>query len=888
MEPGVPFALLGAVQLLLVAAFVGLGAAAVVRRSAAGFVVLAGALVLVGVEVRTGLQLGVVSSDGLALLRAAGYLVVAAGLATGGLGRRTLPTGALGIVLPLASTGGPAAFAAVSAAAAAAGAAWTQRGRTSLLLAVGFGLLAAGSAVSTGAKDDPKLAVLVLILRGVGALLLLLALVVLAQASLLTKVVSAILAGVLTMAVAAVGVVGNVVVSSYDTQTRQIVEEAAGGREVALEALGQEVAGQAVTLDVLRSGNDNVGGIVKLLQKDRRDFALVIDQRGQILSSGGNTPLTASERLGLANVPLIQAVLKGSGTTRQDSVYGVVRLGGATPSLVMMGVGVKVDTPRVAGATSAPRAVVVYGRRLDAIFAQSDVDTGGFGLTLLAGDPLTVVATNKSTNTARQVQRLILRNSAQKGVDDAGLTIGSQGTNPTVRVVALKNTYEEGTQGLLAVSRDPGPALDTERQALKVLLVTALLALLLVAVAAVVLGRRTVEPVRRLTDAAERVAAGDLTVTTGVTTRDEVGTLSRTFDGMTTSLLGLTGDLRASAARLETVLASMTDGLLATDVDGIVTATNRAALEMLGLDELDVLGEPLSVVADVRAPDGEPLADIDLRLRDEPGLVHRADGSTVPVQVSITPLLGDDDAGVVLVLRDTTQEREVERMKTDFLSNVSHELRTPLTPIRGYADILISKGNLRPEQVGTFATVIRDEALKMNRVVDLLVDVAAIEAGRVSVNPRPVAVRELLDVRLAAWNKRAPARAGDLKRRAATGLPKVYVDPTWIGKALDEFIDNAVKYSAPGTSITLLAAWSPDRTRVRLSVKDAGPGIAEDDQATLFTSFEQVDGSATRRVGGLGLGLSFVRRLAQDAGYPLAVSSRLGKGAEFSLDVPVA
>jgi two-component system sensor histidine kinase VicK len=889
MEPGVPFALLGAVQLLLVAAFVALGAAAVVRRSAAGFVVLLGALVLAGVEVRTGLRLGVVSSDGLALLRAAGFLVVAAGLATGGLGRNLMSSRALGIVLPLASTGGPAAFAALGAAAAAVVAAFERRGRTGLLLAGGFGLLAAGSAVSPGASDDPKLAVLVLCLRGAGAVLLLVALVVLAQASLLTKVVSAILAGVLAMAVASVGVVGNVVVSSYDKQTRQVVEEAAGGRQQSLFQLGQSLAGQAQTLDFLRSKGTDVGGVVNLFKFQQHDFALVLDQRGQVLSTGGSASLLPSERLGLARLPMVHAVLTGFGSTRQDFASGVVRLGGTSPSLAMMGVGVSSQAPRLSTAKpSPPQAVVIYGRRLDSDFAGRDVDTGGFGLTLLAGDPLTVVASNKSQRTARQVRALIDRDQAGKGVDKAGLTIGSQGTNPTVRVIPLTNTFDPSTQGLLAVSRDPGPALDTERRALEVLLVTALLALLLVAVAAVALGRRTVEPVRRLTDAAERVAAGDLTVTTGVTSRDEVGTLSRTFDGMTSSLLGLTDDLRESAARLETVLASMTEGLLATDAEGVVTSTNRAALEMLGLEELDVLGERLSLVADVRDADGAPLADVGLRLRDEPGTVHRADGTTVPVQVSISPLLGEQDAGVVLVLRDTTQEREVERMKTDFLSNVSHELRTPLTPIRGYADILISKTNLQPEQVGTFATVIRDEALKMNRVVDLLVDVAAIEAGRVSVNPRPIAVRELLDVRLAAWQTRAPARAKDLKRRAATGLPKVYVDPTWIGKALDELVDNAVKYTPPGTAITLLAAWSPDHTRVRLSVKDAGPGIAEGDQATLFTSFEQVDGSATRRVGGLGLGLSFVRRLAQDAGYPLAVSSRLGKGAEFSLDVPVA
>jgi signal transduction histidine kinase len=112
------------------------------------------------------------------------------------------------------------------------------------------------------------------------------------------------------------------------------------------------------------------------------------------------------------------------------------------------------------------------------------------------------------------------------------------------------------------------------------------------------------------------------------------------------------------------------------------------------------------------------------------------------------------------------------------------------------------------------------------------------------------------------------------------------VDPAWVGKALDELVDNAVKYTPRGTTITLVAAMHDDA--VRVGVRDNGPGIAEADQQALFVSFEQVDGSATRRVGGLGLGLSFVRRLAQDAGFPLSVSSTVGKGSEFSLDLPVS
>ena len=202
---------------------------------------------------------------------------------------------------------------------------------------------------------------------------------------------------------------------------------------------------------------------------------------------------------------------------------------------------------------------------------------------------------------------------------------------------------------------------------------------------------------------------------------------------MTHSLGQLTGDLRESAARLETVLASMSDGLLATDHEGLVTSVNRAALEMLGLEEPDVLGEHLSVVADVRDGSGAQLANPSLRLVGEPAEVFRPDGTTVPVRVEISSLIGVE--GVVLVLRDTTREREVERMKTEFLSNVSHELRTPLTPIRGYAEMLVQRPDLERSQVNEFASTIRDESLKMNRVVDLLVDVATFEAGRVSVTP---------------------------------------------------------------------------------------------------------------------------------------------------------
>jgi two-component system sensor histidine kinase VicK len=893
MEPGVPFSLMGGVELLAVAACVGLAVSALLRRTFPAFLVGIGALILAAVQVRTALQLGYAGSDNLMLARAAGALIIGAGFATGGLGTRLIPTSLYGVVVPLAATAGPSMFAGGTTLFAAGAVVWSRRDAIGAWMGGGFGLWAVSAVVAMSADHGSGAPTTVLVLRGLGALAILVSLGIQAQNSLLSKVVGAILIGVLAMAVSAVAVVGNVVVSSYDKQNRETVESAANSRINALTQVFQQNANYALLISQICSpaGVD----CQKFLNDDVKnisgDFVVRVRPGGKVESLGGRPVLTRSEQLTLGTNPTVLQVLRGAGADRVDSLYGAARLTGAPPSVAAIAVAVSPNAARPTGA-SPPPEVYVYGLRLNDDYVARDFDAGGFGLSVLTGDPLRVVSTNRSTRESQQLLDIVRGAGADHGIPAAGRTLSSEGTNPTIRLMQLKGA-DATPVGLLAISRDAGPALQTERDALRLLMATALLALVLVAGAAAILGRRTVDPVRQLTEAAERVAAGDLSVTTSLRSRDEVGTLSRTFDTMTHSLGQLTGDLRESAARLETVLASMSDGLLATDHDGLVTSVNRAALEMLGLEEPDVLGESLSVVADVRDASGNQLANASLRLVNEPADVYRPDGSRVPVRVEISGLLGvvgEDgvEGGVVLVLRDTTREREVERMKTEFLSNVSHELRTPLTPIRGYAEMLVSRPDLEKTKVTEFATTIRDESLKMNRVVDLLVDVATFEAGRVSVTPRALTVKELLDARVTIWQKRAPKRKADLKRRVAAGLPPVYVDPVWVGKALDEFLDNAVKYSPPGTPITLLGSMSPDGKRVRVAVKDVGPGISEIDQVALFTSFEQVDGSATRRVGGLGLGLSFVRRLAEDAGFPLTVTTRVGKGAEFALDLPIA
>jgi PAS domain S-box-containing protein len=882
MQPGVPFALLGSVELLSVASWMALaGAALALRRGVlASLLVAAGSVVLAGAEVATALQFGETTSDALVLARVAGAVLLAAGLLNGALGERFSPAAeaAPGVIVPLAAAPRPALLAAAATAAAALAALRSRRDLCGVLLTGGLALAAAALVLSPRADDTATWTLIVVILRGLAAVAVLVSLVVLSRTSMLAKVVAAILAGVLAASAAALGVVGTVVVNSYQDQSNDLVAGAAQDR---LSALNQVSDSARIFVGTAaRFCPQQCDQALAELTPDETsgDFVVKVTRSGATASLGGRKRLTPAERLGLARNSLVRGAFPTTPAQRINEVLtGPVRLAGSPPSLAV--IAIKVDKE------VAPTSAVIYGVRLDDTYTTTVIE-GSLDLDMSFLIDGHVVASNGSAGERNTIDDIAQREGVVEGFGSSdGLTVPAQGTQPTVHFAPVVG-IDGNELGVLAVSRPATEALDAQQRALTLLFATALVATALVGGLALVLGRRTVDPVRRLTAAAARVSAGDLTATVDVRSADEVGTLSRTFDTMTGSLLQLTDDLRASAARLQTVLASMSDGLVATDAAGLVTSINPAALTMVGLSEPgEALGRPLSEVVDVRDAGGASLADPRRRLFDAAGEVHRTDvEDTVPVRVAVAPLESGD--GVVLVLRDTSREREIERMKTEFLANVSHELRTPLTPIRGYAEILVSKPGLEPEKVTTFATTIRDESIKMNRVVDLLVDVAAIEAGRVTVTPRPVAVKELLDSRVSAWKERAPRRAKDIKRRMAAGLPPVMVDPEWVGKALDELVDNAVKYTPRGTSITMVAALHDGA--VRVGVRDAGPGIAAADQRTLFTSFEQVDGSATRRVGGLGLGLSFVRRLAEDAGFPLSFNSVVGKGSEFSLDLPVS
>jgi PAS domain S-box-containing protein len=342
---------------------------------------------------------------------------------------------------------------------------------------------------------------------------------------------------------------------------------------------------------------------------------------------------------------------------------------------------------------------------------------------------------------------------------------------------------------------------------------------------------------------------------------------------------------------MESIVQSMGDGLIATDARGAIVTFNRAAEELLRVKAQRALGAAIGDVLAGTTGTGRRLAEAALTGRASEGVLH-VGSSGVPVAITSTPLTdaAGNETGRVVVLRDMSKVQQAERMKSEFLSNVSHELRTPITPIKGYAEILKRKRFSR-DKTEQFLDGVLESTERLERIVEILVDFASIEAGRLTPRSRPINVKSLLDQVTARWQ----ARNGGYRfvRKGGRGLPPINADEKLVERALNELLDNAVKFSPNGGSIDVVAATelngrSSKPRAVRITVRDRGIGIEPDQMPELFQDFRQLDGSETRSYGGLGLGLAYVKRIVEVQGGLVEVESAPGKGSAFSLVLPVA
>jgi PAS domain S-box-containing protein len=362
----------------------------------------------------------------------------------------------------------------------------------------------------------------------------------------------------------------------------------------------------------------------------------------------------------------------------------------------------------------------------------------------------------------------------------------------------------------------------------------------------------------------------------------------------------------------ELILRSAADGLLGVDLSGEVTFINPAARRMIGSRER-LFGRPLHDLVHPELPD-DPACEREScalyqTLHVEPaydlreGQFWRADGSSLPVEYTITPMRTDDGkaVGAVLTFRDITERRaaamaqENERLyrearaaneaKDEFLATLSHELRTPMTAILGWLDMLALDETPDPELLKEGLETIRRSARLQAQLIDDLLDVSRIITGKFLFEVRPTAIGpaigEAIDtVRPTAKEKGISIRA-DISENAEALVPG---DPTRLRQVFWNLLSNAVKFSDAGGEVDIAIERSEDD--VTIIVRDHGQGIDIDVLPHIFDRLRQ--GRDARRFGGLGLGLAIARHIVETHGGAIAAESEgAGQGATFRVSLPV-
>jgi len=394
-------------------------------------------------------------------------------------------------------------------------------------------------------------------------------------------------------------------------------------------------------------------------------------------------------------------------------------------------------------------------------------------------------------------------------------------------------------------------------------------------------------PLKSMLPATRKIAAGDLEQRVEIESDDELGVLAKHLNDMVDRLRNNIKEISGERNKIKAILASLTDAVLAVDQVGRIMFVNPAAEEMLGKREEEMAGKFLLEV--IRNHEMDSLAkeildkggirEAELRLFPTSSRVFKVHGAPITAEQGRI-------VGAVLSIRDITELRRLEQMRSEFVANVSHELRTPLTSIRGFVETLL-EGALGDEKIARrFLTIINSEAQRLQRLIEDLLTLSRLEHQKPEKVVKGASLPHTLNRVLEVVGPLAKDKGVELKAELPSDLPLLKFPENFLEQVLLNLLDNGIKYTPGGGSVTVSAR--REGSKVRVEVRDTGIGIPEESLPRIFERFYRVDKARSRELGGTGLGLSIVKHMVESHGGTVGVHSRVGEGSLFYFILPVA
>lgn len=377
---------------------------------------------------------------------------------------------------------------------------------------------------------------------------------------------------------------------------------------------------------------------------------------------------------------------------------------------------------------------------------------------------------------------------------------------------------------------------------------------------------------------------------------DELGELEAALDEVAREIARSGEDLTVERRRRGLILQALQDGIVLLDGQDRVLFLNAAAADIFQIDRDASRGRRLLEIARSeelygllkKAREGGPQeTSRELTLVCAPRRVFLASAVVLSEPGSSLP------AGCLLILRDISEQKRIEKIRADFVAHVSHELKTPLTLIKGFVETLLEEGTKDPEQAARYLSVIGENTDRLVGLVDALLRLSSIELGRIPLQIQPVDVRTIVEKAVRAFQARAREKGLELIASVAEGLPPVAADPDRLTEILVNLLDNAVKYTDRGA----VRIWadlrgktdlpSPSKPMVALGVSDTGAGIPARDLSRVTERFYRIERGRPDEPRGSGLGLAIVKHLVRLQGGELAISSKENEGTTVTVLLPL-
>ena len=394
-------------------------------------------------------------------------------------------------------------------------------------------------------------------------------------------------------------------------------------------------------------------------------------------------------------------------------------------------------------------------------------------------------------------------------------------------------------------------------------------------------------PIRRLAAFAGQVRTRNFSGALRIDSQDEIGQLAESINEMVATFQEKIQTADAEKRKLESVFSSMREGIMVLDADNRIESVNRGLEEMTGRPHGDVIGKTLlEAFRNIKLRDAlERFREREESVCEEIGL---GDSCPVMMDVTISTFRGETggERKTILVFHDVTRLKKLERIRTDFVANVTHEIRTPLTAIIGFVETLKQGALDDREKAHAFLQTIHENAQRLNRLVDDLLILSGIELGEANLKPEMLAMEEVIDHALAVVAERIAEKKLKLLKEIHKDLPPIRADRDRLIQILLNILDNAVKFTPEGETITVTASPGAEEDLI-VRITDTGIGISKNEIPRLGERFYRADKTRSRGLGGTGLGLSIVKHLMKVHQGRMVIESSLGRGTTVSLHFPI-